>query len=179
MVDINQHASALPGNKKKKAAAPLRVGQKVHVDSLRSLGTGEGARESRLKGAAESLGGIAVSVGISMSVKALIPIVFAIAAPEFATAGVPAAIAVWSTYVVGKSALHLQEKLDKDKKALAKKHGFSGKQALLMAIRTNKLAVGAFIGSMLMLGLGMSGESSHLMKAFPGGHGENAGGAPK
>jgi hypothetical protein len=133
--------------------------------SVKHAGENESKSESRLHGAAKILGGITVSASVTLGIKALIPVVFAVAAPPaVAVIGIPLGMAALSSYGILKSAKGIKERLRHHKHNF-NEQGLSGGKAVLMAMKQNKFALGAFAGSLGLLAMGLATDLGHLIGA--------------
>jgi hypothetical protein len=111
--------------------------------------------ESRLKSIAKTLGGMVFSATVTFGLKALIPIIFAAAPAGVAAIAIPVALIGVTAYGFIESARHIRKRLNHHKRKFLNECDVSGKKAFFMALKKNKFELGAFIGSLGLLSVGI------------------------
>lgn len=148
-----------PANDIYALATPPVVGQPVLAHCVGNIG--KPVEESRLKGICKTLGGMAVPIATTMSLKIAISMGVSIALPAAAPVLVPAIFLAMSGKALHKSAVSLKEKMDQSRGA-HENEGMSPVKAFIEAVKENKFKAGMLLGSTIMLTAGVSGVLDQL-----------------
>jgi len=164
MMSLRQHIN----DRFKKHAPEAQAAQEEPAAPIANDNIAESVEvhESKLKGIAKTVGGMLFSASIIWGLKALIPLVFAAAPAGVAAIGVPVAMIGMTAYGFIESARHIKKRLSHHKRKILNECDVSGKKAFWLALKKNKFELGAFVGSISLLSVGIITDLTSLASVF-------------